>query len=118
MDMKFGLKGLEEENRKLRAENRQLREENESLREELQKLRLEIYGLKVSGKRKRRSAEGRNKAKGKKLGPPKGHRGTSRAKPEKVDRKMVLRLESCPHCSGDIKLLKPRYRYDEEAGTC
>lgn len=96
----------------LGGEVEKLKEENKSLKEDLQKLRLELYGLKASRKRKKCSTEAHSKAK--KLGPPKGHIGTSRAKPDRADRKMILRLESCPHCSGNIKPLKPRYRYAEE----
>jgi transposase len=114
MDLESLVKRLEEENRKLGAENQQLKEENKSLKEELQKLRLDLYGLKASRKRKRDSAEAQGKPQGKKLGPPKGHKGTSRTRPENVDSEIVLMFESCPHCNGDIKPLKPRYRYAEE----
>jgi len=99
---------------KLIPEVEKLIEENTHLKEELQKLRLELYGLKASKRQRKNSNGTQEKFPAKKRGPPKGHKGTSRTKPEKVDRKIVLELESCPHCSGDIKQLKPRYRYGED----
>lgn len=93
----------------------QLREENRHLKEELQGLRLELFGLKPSKKSKNDPDKTADKSEDKKLGPPFGHKGASRSKPEKVDRKVVLKLKSCPICSGThIKPLKPRYRYVED----
>jgi transposase len=124
MDLESRVRRLEKENRKLRTENaelrkyvienQQLREENKRLKEELQRLRLEVFGLKKSRKGRKKADETQTEPKPKKLGPPKGHKGTSRSKPGEIDRKVVLKLESCPHCNGDIKLLKPRYRYSED----
>lgn len=98
----------------LRGENRQLREENKRLKEELQKLRLVVYGLKKSGKGRKKADETQSNSKPRKLGPPKGHKGASRMKPERVDRRLRVTLKSCPHCGGSIKPLKPRHRYSED----
>lgn len=115
MDLESVVIRLEEENRRLRKENVVLREENKRLKEELEKLRLELFGFKPSKKSKQDSGSSSNGGGGKKLGPPFGHEGKSRPKPENVDKKVVLGLKSCPHCdSKNIKPLKPRYRYKED----
>lgn len=108
---------LETMNLKLEEENQRLKEENKRIKEELQKLRLALFGLKPSKKSKQDpdADDTSSTFKGKKLGPPFGHEGTSRPKPTNVDRKVVLKLKSCPHCeSTNIKRLKPRYRYKED----
>jgi regulator of replication initiation timing len=135
MELESRLRRLEKENRKLRrenaelrsrvsevlernthleTENQHLREENKNLKEELQKLKLELFGLKKSRKTKKKADDDHPESKPKKLGPPRAHKGTSRRKPERIDRKVVLKLESCPHCDGSITPLKPRYRYSED----
>jgi transposase len=39
----------------------------------------------------------------KKRGPPFGHKGTSRKKPVKADKTVVLTLETCPCCGGELE---------------
>lgn len=121
---------LQNENRELREENNHLRKElenkdseiekikekNEELKEENQRLRQEIYGFKASkkGKKSREAGKKENSAP-KKRGPPVGHKGTSRKKPERADKTIVLEFDACPHCGGELKILdEVRERYEEE----
>lgn len=121
----------------LRIENRELREENSRLRNELEKrdsiiaelqekidelkeenreLRGKLHGFKWSKRSKRslNSSEERD-PEPKKRGPPFGHKGTSRKKPERVDKTVVLKFEACPNCGGELKELEDvRERYEEE----
>jgi len=122
--------GLRKENEELREENAQLRkgiEEKDSvikqqqekideLKEESQKLRQELYGFKQTKHRKKRSKSSKSTdQKSKKRGPPFGHKGTSRKKPERADKTVVLQFENCPHCGGELNELKDvRERYEEE----
>jgi transposase len=129
MDKEKELLSLKEENRKLKenlnqlnrelvqqlARIRKLEEEIEQLKDENQKLRLELFGLKPSKKKEEKSSDEVPRQESKKLGPPVGHKGTSRKKPEKVDRTVVLKLDSCPYCDGEISELKQtRERYMED----
>ncbi len=117
---------LRKENRELRDEVGRLRkelEEKESwiselqeeineLKEENQKLRQDIFGLKASKKRRRGSNTNR---KTKKRGPPFGHKGTSRKRPDRADTTILIELDACPHCGGGLKELEDvRVRYEEE----
>jgi transposase len=128
MDNSYSLimEELQKENRELRVEVSRLRdklEEKESiineqkeeineLKEENQKLRQEIFGFKSSKKRRRSS---HTSQKPKKRGPPFGHKGTSRKRPDRVDTTIVLELEECPYCGGALKELEDvRERYEEE----
>jgi transposase len=129
MDKEKELLSLKEENRKLK-ENlnqlnrelvqqlvriRKLEEKIEQLKDENQKLRLELFGLKPSKKKEEKSSDEVPRQESKKLGPPVGHKGTSRKKPEKVDRTVVLKLDACPYCDGEISELKQtRERYTED----
>jgi len=129
MDKEKELLSLKEENRKLKenlnqlnrelvqqlARIRKLEEEMERLKDENQKLRLELFGLKPSKKKEEKSSDEVPRQESKKLGPPVGHKGTSRKKPEKVDRTVVLKLDACPYCDGEISELKQtRERYTED----
>lgn len=129
MDKEKELLSLKEENRKLKenlnqlnresvqqlARIRKLEEEIERLKDENQKLRLELFGLKPSKKKEEKSSDEVPRQESKKLGPPVGHKGTSRKKPEKVDRTVVLKLDACPYCDGEISELKQtRERYTED----
>ena len=121
---------LSKENDELREENVQLwkkleekgslitelKEENEELKEVNQELRVVLYRLKLSKKRKRCSKLSRGgNHKPKKRGPPFGHKGTSRIKPGRVDKTVVLRFDACPHCGGELNELEDeRERYEEE----
>lgn len=117
---------LRRENREVGAEVRRLRkeldekesklnelqEENNELKEENQKLRQAIFGFKSS---KKRSRSPHANQKQKKRGPPFGHKGTSRKRPDSADTTIVLALEACPHCGGGLKELEAvRERYEEE----
>jgi len=96
----------------LEGENDGLKEEINELKEENQKLRQAIFGFKSS--KKRRSSSHTNQ-KHKKRGPPFGHKGTSRKHPDRADMTVVLELESCPYCSGELKQLEDVWvRYEEE----
>ncbi len=129
MGLKFRIKRLEEENRKFKDESTTLKQdlskalkrieklegENQHLKEENQKLRLAIYGIKPSKKNTGKDKGEDLKSESKKRGPPQGHEGTSRKRPERVDKTVVLRFESCPDCGGEIsELEEPRLRYMED----
>lgn len=129
MDKEKELLSLKEENRKLKenlnqlnresvqqlARIRKLEEKIERLKDENQKLRLELFGIKPSKKKEEKSSDEVPRQESKKLGPPVGHKGTSRKKPEKVDRTVVLKLDACPYCDGEIsELEQTRERYTED----
>ena len=78
-------KGLK--NKELQEEVNKQKEEINELKEENQKLRQEIFGLKSS---KKRRGSSNTKQKHKKRGPPFGHKGTSRKRPDRVDTTIVL----------------------------
>jgi len=113
------IRELTEENRRLhkkleRKESiiNEQKEEIKELKEENQKLRQIIFGFKSSKKRRKSS---HTNQKHKKRGPPFGHKGTSRKRPDKVDTTIVLELEECPYCGGELEELeKVRERYEEE----
>lgn len=92
-----------------------LMEENKSLKEELGKLRLKVFGIKPPKKNRDEDSVEGSGPEHVKRGPPFGHKGASRKRPERVDRTMVLRFESCPECGGSLTELKePRMRYTED----
>jgi transposase len=120
---------LREENEELRKENARLRKELEKkdsvigeqgdkideLKEENQDLRQELFGLKRTKMRKKSSSSRCTTSKPRKRGPPFGHKGTSRKKPDRVDKTVVLQLDACPCCGGALKELESvRERYEEE----
>jgi transposase len=129
MDLNEELLSLREKNRVLSEENKELKkhlellserikkleEENQRLKEENQKLRLSLFGFKPPKKEQRESSDDVPKSGPKKLGPPVGHKGISRKKPERVDKTVALRLDACPHCNGELSELKQtRERYTED----
>lgn len=122
MDIEERVRHLEEELSRaykrieqLEIVNLKLGEENQRLKEELQKFRLALYGIKPSKKKEDDSAGSSGESKHKKRGPPFGHEGVARERPERIDRRVRLSLKSCPHCdSTSIMPLKPRYRYKED----
>jgi transposase len=106
---------LKEKITELELNNTIIREENKELKEENQKLRLALYGIKPPKKKK--GSEGSEESagsEGKKRGPPKGHKGTSRKRPDRVDRTVILQLDACPDCGGELSELEPRERYVED----
>jgi transposase len=122
---------LKRESEKLREEISQLRkaidekdalikdlqEQIAALKEENQALRQELFGHKRTKGNKKGSAPGSAAHEPKKRGPPFGHPGSSRKKPEaeRVDKTVVLRLEACPCCGGVLKEVGTvRERYEEE----
>lgn len=117
------LEELREENARLRKELDEkdllideLQEKNDDLKEENQELRQELFGLKRSTTRgKRSSSLGSANPELRKRGPPFGHKGISRKKPDRVDKTVVLRFDACPDCGGALKELEQvRERYEEE----
>ena len=92
------------------SKNEELQEEINELKEENQRLRQAIFGFK-SSKKKRRSSNANQKHKK----TPFGHNGASRKRPDRADVTIVLELEACPHCGGELKELEDvRVRYEEE----
>jgi transposase len=126
------LSSLREENRILREENQALRkriedlslefaerlhkieEENQRLRDENQQLRLRLFGIKPPKKETSDNSDDLPKPPTAKLGPPNGHKGVSRSRPQRVDRTVILELKNCPDCAGELSELKQtRERYME-----
>ncbi|SNQ62775.1 hypothetical protein [Candidatus Methanoperedens nitratireducens] len=103
MDLNEELLSLREKNRVLSEENKELdkhqellserikklEEEIQRLKEENQKLRLILFGFKPPKKEQSESLNNVSKPEPKKRGPPIGHKGTSRKKPDRVDRTFV-----------------------------
>jgi transposase len=129
MDLNEELLSLREKNRVLSDKNNELKkhldllserikkleDENQRIRDENQKLRLILFGFKPPKKEQRESSDDVPKYEPKKLGPPIGHKGISRKKPDRVDKTVVLRLDACPHCNGDLsELEQTRERYTED----
>ncbi len=129
MNLNEELLSLREKNRVLSEENKELKkhlellserikrqeEEIQRLKEENQKLRLILFGFKPPKKEQSESSNEVSKPEPKKLGPPVGHKGISRKKPERVDKTVVLKLDTCPHCNGELSELKQtRERYTED----
>lgn len=122
MDLNDELLSLREENKELRKELallieriKRLEEENQRLKEENQKLRLRLYGFKPPKKERSEISDIVPKSEPKKLGPPVGHKGTSRKKPDRIDQTIVLKLDACPHCNGEISELEQTHeRYIED----
>lgn len=110
------LEGKELLIKELNEENEEIKSENEGLKEVNQELRQEFFGFKRSKKRKNSSKSSKSESyKPKKRGPPFGHKGTSRRKPERVDKTVVLRFDDCPLCGCVLNELKAvRERYEEE----
>lgn len=82
----LGFMGLKSRIKRLEEENQRLGEENQKLKEDNRKLRLAIYGIKPSKKNSDKDIGEGSKSEPKKRGPPEGHEGTSRKRPEKADR--------------------------------
>jgi transposase len=129
MDLSDELLTLREENRVLNEQNKELRkelnllierikkleEENQRLKEENQKLRLSLFGFKPPRKQRSEGSNDAAKPDPKKLGPPVGHKGTSRKKPDRVDQTIVLKLDACPLCDGVVSELEQTHeRYMED----
>ena len=94
-----------------------LQEQIAALIEENQVLRLELFGLKRTKGVKKGTAPGSAAQIPKKRGPPFGHQGSSRKRPEaeRVDKTVVLRLKACPCCGGALKEVGTvRERFEEE----
>lgn len=106
---------LEEKESKINKQQEEINKLNDEineLKEDNQKLRQEIFGFKSSKKRRRRSNTNKKQ---KKRGPPFGHKGTSRKRPDEADTTIVLELQACPYCEGKLKELEEvRVRYEEE----
>jgi hypothetical protein len=98
---RFGNQGAEGEDR--RAKRRDPRVEKG------------LFGLKPSKKGKSGSSLGCATPHPRKRDPPFGHKGTSRKKPERVDKTVILRFDACPCCGGALNELEEvRERYEEE----
>lgn len=103
---------LIEQNRKLREENERLRGQVEALEAALRKARKDMEELQRTSKRQAapfRKPEEKKKSDNNKCSPgrKKGHRGTSRQKPDRVDQERKVPLEQCPHCGGEVSDVRP-----------
>ncbi len=129
MNLNENLLSLREKNRVLSEENKELKkhlellservkrleEEIQRLKEENQKLRLILFGFRPPKKEQGESSNDASEPEPKKLGPPVGHKGISRKKPNRVDKIVTLKLDICPHCNGELSELKQtRERYTED----
>ncbi len=122
MDLNDEILSLREENKELRKELlllseriKKLEEENRRLKDESQKLRLSLFGFKPPRRERSENLDDVSKSEPKKLGPPVGHKGISRKRPDRVDKTVVLKLNACPNCNGEISEVKQtRERYMED----
>lgn len=113
--LKENLEQLSKEKTQLIKRIDKLEEENQRLKEENQKLRLELFGLKPPKKKEDKNPDEHCKSEPIKRGPPIGHKGTSRKKPDRVDKTVILKLDACPYCNGELSELKQtRERYMED----
>ena len=88
----------------------QLEEENRSLKFQLQEYREKFF------KKKKRSEDSDEEQKPPaKRGAPIGHPGVTRAKPDRVDEQIDVKLQKCPECgSTDLKKLREVEDHDQE----
>lgn len=100
---------LQKQNQKLREEIRSLKEEIRLLKLENQQLRAALYGFKPKRGKAKAKAKGKSKAPGegegpgkKKLGPPAGHKGASRPRPEKIDLRVRVDQDRCNRCGSEL----------------
>ena len=93
---------LESDVRRLRRQVARRDEKIKVLEEEnrLLKLQLQEYRDKIFKKNKGKDGETKEKPAPKKRGAPKGHPGTTRKKPDRVDEHVDVRLKRCPDCGG------------------
>lgn len=99
---------------RLTGKNECLNEKVKTLEEEnrLLKLQLKKYRDKFFKKNKRKEPEDdEKKPPPKKRGAPKGHPGTTRKKPDHVDKHVDVHLAECPECGG--KHLKRCKRFED-----
>lgn len=118
-ELKKEIEILKSERAQILEQIKELEEEIQILKEENQKLRLKLYGFKPSKKKEIESSDEVSgevpKSEPKKRGPPFGHKGTSRKKPERIDQTLVLKLGACPYCNGEISDLEQSHeRYMED----
>lgn len=100
--------------KRLQGRNESLNEKLKTLEEEnrLLKLQLKEYREKFFKKNKPAEAdEDQGKPPPRKRGAPKGHPGTTRKKPDRVDKHVDVHLHACPDCGG--KHLKRCKRFDD-----
>lgn len=100
--------------KKLKGKNESLNEKVKTLEEEnrLLKLQLKEYRDKFFKKNKRKEPEDdEKKPPPKKRGAPEGHPGTTRKKPDHVDKHIDVHLDKCPECGG--KHLKQCKRFED-----
>ncbi len=91
------LRGLEKKNQRLEEKLKSVEEENRLL-----KLQLKEYQQKLFKKNKgKATGEDEKCAVAKKRGAPKGHPGTTRKKPDRVDEHVDVHLKQCPGCGGE-----------------
>jgi transposase len=124
---------LREENRILKQENQtfqkrienltlefserlhKIEEENRRLKEENQQLRIKLFGFKSPQKETGEKSDDISKPPPAKLGPPIGHKGVSRPRPDRADRTVIVKPQNCPDCAGKLSGLKQiRERYMED----
>ena len=94
---------LDRKSRLLKKETVEQAEKIQTLEEENRLLKLQIkeFRDKFFKKNKRKDKEDQKKKPPKKRGAPKGHRGTTRKKPDHVDHHVDVHLSECPECGGE-----------------
>lgn len=113
------------ENERLRQENNTLRQDNDTLRQEIDTLRVESEHLRrqlqEALRASLRQAAPFRRSKKKRVEQPakpgrkKGHPGTSRPRPDHVDRELVSPTPtSCPECSGPLFDLRQVEQFIED----
>lgn len=100
--------------KRFEQENQMLREQVIELDKDRQRLTGQLRSLLGIKKRASKKKSGGEVEKGdhkkKKRGAPEGHRGSTRTKPDKIDRTITINPPSvCPHCQHDTTILSENY---------
>jgi hypothetical protein len=70
--------------------------------------------LEETARRAFRLPESRRKGSPRRPGRPKGHRGSYRPRPTRIDQHLKVLLEHCPHCRGAVQKVRDLKQYLEE----
>lgn len=107
------------ENFQLREENARLGLENAELKQALKELQTRFDELEREQKRQAAPFRRREQLKidpklQKKRGRKPGHPGAFRQPPKEFDETIIVTLDSCPHCAGEVEPRQMRTQYIEE----
>lgn len=110
---------LREENAQLRTENGRLLRENVELKKALKELEARFEELEREQKRQAAPFRRRDELKvdpklQKKRGRKPGHPGAFRQPPKEFDETIIVTLDKCPHCAGEVEPRQMRTQFIEE----